>query len=130
MELVLRPAPLRFTLLHSAPLEPLPPRDASSPVPLAVPSGVSASDSESVSVNSGSAASSVASAFSLYPFQSIPVCSHHRLGTRAPVRLSAFSQRSRIGRVAINCVTVFCRRRINVRIRTIPTSFIAPGSDG
>ena len=124
MELILRPAPL----------EPLAPRDASSPVPHAVPSGVSVSDSESNPVNSGSAASaassSVAAAFYLAPFQSIPVCSHYLLGTRAPGRLTAPSHRPRIGCVAINCVTVFCLRRIDVQIRSIPASFIAPSRDG
>ena len=121
-ELVLRPAPL----------EPLAPRDTSSPMPLAVPSVVwaSASDSKSVSVNAGSAASSTASAFSLAPFQLIPVCSHYRLGTRAPGRITSFSHRSRIVRVAINCATVFCLWRIEVRILTIPASFIASASDG
>ena len=108
------------------------PRYASSPMPLAVPSVVwaSALDSESVSVISGSAASSAASAFFLAPFQLIPVCPHHRLGTRAPSRLTAFSHRSRIGRVAINCATVFYLRRIKVRILTIPAYFIAPAGDG
>ena len=128
----LHSSPLRSTPLRSAPLDPLAPRDASSPVPLAVPSVVwaSASDSESVSVNAGSAASSAASAFSLAPFQYIHVYSHHRLGTRAPGRLTAFLHRSRIGRVAINCATVFCLRRIEVRILRIPVSFIAPTSNG
>ena len=77
----------------------------------------------------GSAASA-ASALSLAPFQSIPVYFHHRLATHAPGRLFAFSHRSRIGGVAINCATVFCLRRIEVGIRTIPASFIAPASDG
>ena len=122
MELVLRPAPL----------EPLTPRDASSPVPLADPSvvSVSASDSEPVSINAGSVASSATSSFSLAPFQSIPVCSHHCLGARVPGRLPSFSHRSIIGSVAINCATVFYLRRIEVRIRTIPASFIASASDG
>ena len=99
---------------------------------LAVPSVVWASawDSESVSVNSGSAASSAASAFSLDPFQLIPVCSHNRLGTSLPGRLTAFSHRSRIDRVAINYATVFCLRNIEVQILTIPASFFAPASDG
>ena len=68
-DLILRP-------LHSAPLEPLAPRDASSPMPLTVPSVVLASASDSESVNAfapGSAASAAASAFSLAPFQLIPV---------------------------------------------------------
>ena len=127
MELILRPAPL----------EPLAPRDASSPVPHAVPSGVSALDYESEPVNSGSAASaasaaysSVAAEFSLPPFHLIPVCSHHLLWTRSPGRLTAPSHRPRIGRVTINCATVFCLQRIDVRIRTIPVSFIAPARDG
>ena len=124
MELVLRPAPL----------DPLAPRDASSPVPLAVPSRVSALGSKSDPVNAGSAApaasASVAATFYLSPFPSIPVCSHHRLGTRAPGRLTSPSHRSRIGCVAINCATVFCLRRIAVQIRTIPASFIAPARDG
>ena len=73
MELVLRPAPLCATPLHSSPLKPLAPRDASSPVPLAVPSGVSTLNSESEPVNAGSTASSVAAAFSLAPLQSLYV---------------------------------------------------------
>ena len=100
----------------------------------AVPYGVSASGSESEPVNSGSAASaassSFAAAFSLAPFQSIPVCSHHLLGTCAPGRLTAPSHRPRIGRVEINYETVLCLRRIDVQIRTIPASFIAPTTDG
>ena len=119
--------------LHSAPLEPLAPRDASSPVPPAVPSGVSALGSESEPVNSGYAASaassSFAAAFSLAPFQSIPVCSHHLLGTRSPGRLTNPSHRPRISHVAINCAIVFYLRRIDVQIRTIPASFIAPTRD-
>ena len=121
-ELVLRPAPL----------EPLAPRDASSPVPLTVLSVVLASALDSESVNAfapGSAASAASSAFSLAPFQSIPVYSHRRLGTRVPSRLIAFSHRSRTGRVAINCATLFCLQRIEVRILAIPASFIAPTSD-
>ena len=103
--------------------------DASSPVPLTVPSVVwaSASDSESDNIFvPGSVTSAAASAFSLAPFQSITVCSHHHLGTRAPGRQIAFSHRSRIGRVAINCATVFCLQRIEVQILMIPASFIAP----
>ena len=111
-----------------APLEPLAPRDASSPVPPAAPSGVSDP------VNCGSAASAIysssfAAAFSPDPFQSIPVCSHHLLVTRASGRLTAPSHRARIGCVAINCATVFCNRRIDVRIRTILASFISPARD-
>ena len=119
-------------VLRPAPLDPLAPRDASSPVPLTVPSVVSASASYSEYVNAfapGSAASAAASAFSMAPHQSIPVCSHHCLGTRATGRLIAFSHRSRIGRVAINCATVFCLQRNEVRILIIPAPFIAPASD-
>ena len=122
----------KVLVLHPAPLEPLAHRDASSPVPLTV-SSVASSALDSESVNAffpGSAASAAASSLSLAPFQSIPVCYHQRLGTRDPGRLFAFSHRSRIGRVAINCATVFCLRRIEVQIRTIPASFIDPTSDG
>ena len=112
--------------LHSAPLDLLAPWDSSSPIPPAAPSGLS-SDSKSVLV-SGSAAS--AAAFSRAPFKSIPVYSHHRLDTRAPGRRVACSHRSRIGRVTIKCATVFCLRRIDVLIPTIPVSFITPANGG
>ena len=130
--LVLRPMEFKVLVLCPDPLEPIAPRDASSPVPLTVPSVLSsASNSESVNAFvPGSAASAATFALSLAPFQSIPICSHHRLGTCAPGRLFAFSHRFRIGRVAINCATLFFLRRIEVRIRTIPASFIAPSSDG
>ena len=82
-----RPFGLSSALLHSAPLEPLAPRDASTPVPPAVPPGVvSGSKSDSDPVSSGSAlfSPSCDSAFSLADFQSMPVCSHHLRGNRAP----------------------------------------------
>ena len=119
--------------LHSVPLEPLAPRDASSPVPPAVPPGVvSGSDSNSDPVSAGSASFSPswAAAFSLVDSQSMPVCYHHLRGTRVPRRLSATSQSSRIGLVAINCATMFCLRRIDVLTLTTPTSFKAPARDG
>ena len=125
--------------LYSAPLEPLAPRDSSSPVPPATPPGVAAlvfeSESESEPIKIGSAASSssspsFAAAFYLYTLKSIPVCSHHLLGTRAPGCLSDTSHRPIIGRVAINCATMFCLRRIDVLTRTTPASFIAPARDG
>ena len=47
-------------------------------------------------------------------------------GPRSPPRRSVSSQSTRIGRVATNCATVFCLRRINVLARTIPTSLVAP----
>ena len=124
----LHSAPLRSTPLHSAPLDPLAPRDASSPVPHTAPS-IASSDSESVTAYVPSSAAA-ASALSRATFQSTPVCSHHLQATRAPCRLVEFSHRSRIGRVAINCATVFCLRRIDVQIQTIPASFIAPASEG
>ena len=131
--LILRPDPLRSTPLNWSCL--LAPRDASSPVPPTVPPGVAASGSESEPVKSGSAASaslspSFAAAFSLAAFQSIPVCSHYIIGTCVPGCLSATSHRPRIGRVAINCATVFCLRMIDVLIRTTPASFITPSRDG
>ena len=128
------PHPMEFKelVLRPDPLEPLAPRDASSPIPVTVPSVVSSvSDFESVNTFvPGSTTSAAASTLSLSPFQSIPVFFHYRLGTRAPVRLFAFSHRSRIGRVAINCATLFFLWRIEVRIRKIPVSFIAPAIDG
>ena len=129
----LHSAPLRSTPLHSAPLEPLAPRDASSPVPVAVPPGVvSGYESASDTVSSGSAlfSPSCAAAFSLADFQSMPVCSHHLLGTRVPHRLSATSQSPRIGLVAINCATVFCLRRMDVLTLTTPASFKSSARDG
>ena len=120
-----------LVILRPAPLDPIAPRDASSPVPPTVPSIVSSvSDSESVKAFVPGSAAYAASALSRAPFQSIPVCSHHRRDTRAPGRRVDFSHRSRIGRVAINCATVFCLRRIDVRIRTIIASFIAPANKG
>ena len=69
-------------------------------------------------------------AFSCAPFRSIPVYSHHRRDTRAPGRQVACLHGSRIGRVAIYFVTIFCLRIIDVRIPTIPASFITPASGG
>ena len=119
----LHSAPLHSAPLRSAPLGPLAPRDASSPVPPTVPSiASSVSDSKSVNAFVPGSAASAASALSRAPFQSIPVCSHHRRVTCAPGRWVDFSHRSRIVRVAINCATVFCLRRIDVRIQTISAS--------
>ena len=101
-------------------------------MPLTVLLVVSSSASDYESINAfvpGSAASAAASAFSLANFWLIPVCSNHRMGTRATGRLFAISHRSRIGCVAINCATVFCLRRIEVQIQMILASSIAPASD-
>ena len=99
-----------LVVLHPAPLDPLAPRDASSPVSPTAPSIVSSvSDSKSDHVFvPGSAAAYVAvSSLSCAPFQSIPVCSHHRWATRAPGCLVDFLYRLGIGCVAINCATIF-----------------------
>ena len=120
-----------LVILCPAPLDPLAPRDASPPVPPTVPSiASSASDSEYVNAFVPVSSAAAASALSRAPFQSIPVYYHHRQATHAHGRLVAFSHRSSIGRVTINCATVFCLRRIDVRIQTIPTSFIAPANEG
>ena len=89
-----------------------------SPCASTVPSvASSASDSESVNAFvTGSVASAAASSLSLAPLKSIPVYLHRRLATCAPGRMFAFSHRSRIGRVVINCATVFCLQRIEVQI--------------
>ena len=81
--------------------------------------------SASVSVSAAATAD-----FSRAPFKYTPVCSHHRLYTHAPGRRVACSHRSRIDRVAMNCVTVFCLQRIDVLIPTIPVSFITPANGG
>ena len=53
-------------------------------------------------------ASAATVAVSLPPYRSSPACSHHLILTCYPQLLSAVSHRSRIGRVAIYCTTVFC----------------------
>ena len=122
----LHSAPLRTPPLHSVQLDPLAPWDSSSPLPSAPPSGLS-SDSESASITVSAAA---AAAFSCAPFRSIPVSYHHRRDTRASGRRVACLHRSRIGRVATNCATIFYLRRIEVLIPTIPVSFIIPANSG
>ena len=77
----------------------------------------------SVCVCPAAAARSFCSRASL---QSIPGCSHHRWGTRVPPRRSVPSHIPRIGRVAMNCATVFCLRRTDVLACTIPAYFVAP----
>ena len=116
--LVPRPMEFKYLVLQPAPLELLAPRDASSLVPLTVPSvALSSSDSESFNAFvPGSAASAAASALSMAPFQTIPVCSYHRLGNCVPGRLFAFSHSSIIVCVAINFATIFYLRRIEVQI--------------
>ena len=113
-------------LFLSAPLDPLAPWDSSSPLPPVAPSG-SSSVSKSASVSVSAAADA---AFSRATFSYIPVCSHDRRDTCAPGRRVAFSHRSRIGRVVMNCATVFCLWRIEVLIPTIPVSFIIPANGG
>ena len=127
--------PPHSTPLHSDPLDPLAPREASSPVPPVVPPGVgsgSESDSYPNPVISGSASFDppCAAAFSLADFQSMPVCSHHLRGTRVPRRLSATSHSSRIGLVAINCTTVFCLQRIDVLTLMTPDLLEPPPERG
>ena len=107
--------PPRSTPPHSAPLDPLAPRDASSPVPPTVLSvASSALDSESVNAFVTGSDASAASALSHATFQSISVGSHHCLATRAPVCRLAFLHRPSIDRAAINCAALFCLRRIDV----------------
>ena len=47
-------------------------------------------------------------------------------GPMSPPRRSVTSQSPRIGRVAMNCATVFCLWRTNVHAPTIPASLVAP----
>ena len=72
-----------------------------------------------------SSASAAAASVSLAPASSMPVCYHHRISTHAPCFLSTTSQRSRSGRVAIYCRTVFCLRRMYVSIGSNPASALA-----
>ena len=95
MEFVLRPASLRSTGAACSQGRLLP-RAARGPIRCVC------LRPKSDPVNSSSAASSAAAAFSLAPFQSIPACFQHRIGTRAPVHLTAPSHRSIIGR------TIYC----------------------
>ena len=60
-----------------------------------------------VSYRSSSLYASV-TARTLTPARSIPYCSHHILAIQAPGFRTIFLQRSRIGRVAMYCTTMFC----------------------
>ena len=112
--------------LHSSPLEPMAPSDASSPAPVPDP-GVSVS---SAGAPACSAVAAALSPLSLASFQSIPDFSHHRCGTRVPRRRSTTSQSPRIGQVAMNCGTVFCLQRTNVLDLTTPASLVTPLQGG
>ena len=115
--------------LHSTPLEPLAPSDASSPVPFPDPdvsvSVVTVVVPAFASVYVSPAAFDRSLCSRAIP-QSIPGCSHHLWGTRAPPRRSVSSQSTRIGCVATNCAIVFCLRRTDVLALTIPASLVAP----
>ena len=129
--------------LHYAPLGPLAPRDASSPVspvfhPLmgagsesapAPDPGVSISSAVAPACSAAAAAAAF-SPFSFASFQSLPDCSYHRCGTRVPRRRPATSQSPRIGRVAMNCAAVFCLRRTDVLALTTPAALRTPTGGG
>ena len=110
--------------LHSAPLDPLAPRDYSSP-PMSPFDSPSDSSSDSVS---DLVVDSAARFFA--PSRSIPACSHHRRDTIAPGRQVAFSHRSRISRDAIYCDTVFCLRVIDSVSPLSPLPPLPPSEAG
>ena len=56
--------------------------------------------------------------------------SHHLMDTLAPSRQVALSQRSRIGRVAIHCATVFCLLVTDFLIPSSPASLSASTRGG
>ena len=58
--------------------------------------------------NSESVAASSAAALFFVPSKSMPAYSHHRQDTLNPGRQVDRSKRSRIGRVAMYCATMFC----------------------
>ena len=119
---------LTLALLHSAPLDPLTPLDVLLSSSLSSGSAyTSTSSSDSIS---DSESESVSAARSFAISQSIPFCSPHRLDTPAPLLCVARSHRSRSGRVAMYCATVFCIFVIDFLISVNPTSFMAPAREG
>ena len=105
--------------LHSAPLDPLALLSSSRSSSPSVSFPVSDPDVVSVSVPFAFA----------FP-QSIPDCSHHLKVTLAPYLGLAPLHRSRSGRVAMYCATVFCLLWIDVRMSVSPASSMAPFSEG
>ena len=125
MCLLLRPPPLPCFLpvvflgsyssasLNSTLLDLLTPLDSSSP-----PNFLFYSNSDSDTI-------AASDALFFTTARSMPACSHHRQYTLAPGYQVACSQRSRIGRVAIYCATVFCLLVNNFLIPSKPASSIA-----
>ena len=107
-----------LALLHSALLDPL----------ALLSSSRSSSPSVSIPVSVPSVLP-VSTPFALAVSQSIPACSYHLSGTFAPSLALAPSHRSRSGRVAMHCATVFCLLIIDVQIYVNPASFMAPSSE-
>ena len=64
--------------------------------------------------------SSSPSAVACNPYRSNPSCYHHLLDTRVPGLHTASSKRSRIGRAAIYCVTIFCLFKISPPLSPAP----------
>ena len=120
----LHSAPLRSTPLHSAPLRSIPLHSA--PLNYFSPPG-SVFDSESNS-DSETVASSTALFFA--PSKLMLDCYHHRQDTLTSGCRVSHSQRSRTGRVAINCTTVFCLLVTDFLISSNPASPIAFAKGG
>ena len=78
----------------------------SSPLPTSGSASTSASDSTSDSDSESAARASAARSFAAFSY--ITSWSHHRQDTLASTLCVARSQKSRIGRVAMYCATIFC----------------------
>ena len=86
--------------------------------------------SSSTIVHSSSDSDDAAAALFFYHSKSIPACPHHHLDTLSPGLRADCSQRSRIGRVAIYCATVFCLLMIYFPIPPKLASIVASSNDG
>ena len=123
---------LTLAPLHSAPLDPLTPLDVllSSSVYFSFSSG-SACTSTSLSDSISDSDSEYVSAARYFDVsQSMPFWSDHLLDTPTPPLGVVCSHRSRIGRVAMYCATVFCLFVIYFLISVNPAYFMAPTREG
>ena len=116
--------------LHSAPLDTLTPLDVLLSSSLSFSSGsasTSTSPSDSIS-DSNSESASAARSFDVS--QSMPFWYYQLLDTLSPPLVVVRLHRSRIGRVAMYCATVFCLFVIYFLIYVNPASFMAPTREG
>ena len=118
--------------LHSAPLDPLTPLDVLlySSFYFSFPSGSAHTSTSSSDSISDSDPESISDARSFPVSQSTPFWSHHLLDTHAPTLSVVYSHRSRIGRVAMYCATVFCLFVIDFLISLNPRPLWPPPERG